>query len=148
MIRAENLWKKFGRHEALRGLNFAVSEGSTFALIGANGAGGRRDLVRLHPTRPCTHLCFDCPRAHTQRNPKSAGHVLQTDYAPYRRSYIPGALSRFTERLAFGDASGTDLVPVKEPMLPESQVKARLYEPQEHFSRQLVIPEIRLRDWA
>src|ERR1700689_2177075 len=39
MIRAENLWKKFGRHEALRGLNFAVPESSTFALIGANGAG-------------------------------------------------------------------------------------------------------------
>lgn len=39
MIHTENLWKKFGRFEALRGLSFDVPEGSAFALIGANGAG-------------------------------------------------------------------------------------------------------------
>ena len=39
MIRVENLWKKFGRFEALRGLSFDVPEGSAFAMIGANGAG-------------------------------------------------------------------------------------------------------------
>ena len=39
MIRTENLWKKFGRFEALRGLSFDVPVGSAFALIGANGAG-------------------------------------------------------------------------------------------------------------
>jgi ABC-2 type transport system ATP-binding protein len=39
MIRAENLHKKFRRHEALRGLNLSVPKGSAYALIGANGAG-------------------------------------------------------------------------------------------------------------
>jgi ABC-2 type transport system ATP-binding protein len=39
MIRADNLWKKFGSDEALRGLSFSVPEGSAYALIGANGAG-------------------------------------------------------------------------------------------------------------
>ena len=39
MIRVENVWKKYARHEALRGLSFSVPEGSAFALIGANGAG-------------------------------------------------------------------------------------------------------------
>ncbi len=39
MIEANNLWMKFGRHDALRGLSFIVPEGSAFALIGANGAG-------------------------------------------------------------------------------------------------------------
>ena len=39
MIRVNDLWKKFRRHEALRGLTFSVAEGSAFALIGANGAG-------------------------------------------------------------------------------------------------------------
>jgi ABC-2 type transport system ATP-binding protein len=39
MIQANNLWKRFGRHEALRGLNFTVPAGSAYALIGANGAG-------------------------------------------------------------------------------------------------------------
>jgi ABC-2 type transport system ATP-binding protein len=39
MIRIENLWKKFGRFDALRGLSFDVPDGSAFAMIGANGAG-------------------------------------------------------------------------------------------------------------
>ena len=39
MICTENLGKKFGRFEALRGLSFDVPPGSAFALIGANGAG-------------------------------------------------------------------------------------------------------------
>jgi ABC-2 type transport system ATP-binding protein len=39
MIQVRNLWKKFGRFEALQGLSFSVAEGSPFGLIGANCAG-------------------------------------------------------------------------------------------------------------
>jgi ABC-2 type transport system ATP-binding protein len=39
MIRTENLQKRFGTHEALRGVNLNVPEGSAYALLGANGAG-------------------------------------------------------------------------------------------------------------
>jgi ABC-type Na+ transport system ATPase subunit NatA len=39
IIQTDNIWKKYGRFDALRGLSIAVPEGSTFALIGANGAG-------------------------------------------------------------------------------------------------------------
>jgi ABC-2 type transport system ATP-binding protein len=46
VIRADNLWKKFGRHEALRGLSFSVPEGSAYALIGANGA-GKTTTIRI-----------------------------------------------------------------------------------------------------
>ena len=46
MIRADNLWKKFGRHEALHGLSFSVPEGSAYALIGANGA-GKTTTIRI-----------------------------------------------------------------------------------------------------
>lgn len=38
-IRTENLVKKFGRVEALRGLDLAVPEGTVYALVGPNGAG-------------------------------------------------------------------------------------------------------------
>jgi ABC-2 type transport system ATP-binding protein len=47
MIQADNLWKRFGRHDALRGLTFDVPEGSAFALIGANGAGKTTTLKVL-----------------------------------------------------------------------------------------------------
>jgi ABC-2 type transport system ATP-binding protein len=39
MIQVRELWKKFGRTDAVQGLSFQVPEGSAFALIGANGAG-------------------------------------------------------------------------------------------------------------
>jgi len=38
-IRIERLTKKFGRVEALRGLNLDVPEGAIYALVGPNGAG-------------------------------------------------------------------------------------------------------------
>jgi ABC-2 type transport system ATP-binding protein len=39
IIQTDNIWKKYGRFDALKGLSIEVPEGSTFALIGANGAG-------------------------------------------------------------------------------------------------------------
>jgi ABC-2 type transport system ATP-binding protein len=39
MIEIEGLWKRFGRFDAVRGLNLSVPEGSAFALVGPNGAG-------------------------------------------------------------------------------------------------------------
>ena len=39
VIRTENLVKTFGRLEALRDLNLAVTEGAVYALVGPNGAG-------------------------------------------------------------------------------------------------------------
>lgn len=46
MIQADNLRKKFGRNEALKGLSFSVPEGSAYALIGANGA-GKTTTIRI-----------------------------------------------------------------------------------------------------
>ncbi len=39
IVETRDLWMRFGRQEALRGVNLAVPEGSAFALIGPNGAG-------------------------------------------------------------------------------------------------------------
>lgn len=39
VIRTENLTKKFGRMQALAGLNLNVAEGAVYALVGPNGAG-------------------------------------------------------------------------------------------------------------
>jgi ABC-2 type transport system ATP-binding protein len=55
MIQTNKLWKKFGRHDAVRDLSFCVPEGSAFALIGANGAGKTTTIKVLmnilEPTR-------------------------------------------------------------------------------------------------
>jgi len=39
MIRTENLAKRYGRTDALRGVTLEVPEGAVFALVGPNGAG-------------------------------------------------------------------------------------------------------------
>jgi len=39
IIEIDNIWKRFGRFDALEGLSLTVPEGSAFALIGPNGAG-------------------------------------------------------------------------------------------------------------
>jgi ABC-2 type transport system ATP-binding protein len=47
MVRADNVWKRFGRHNVLQGLSLGVPEGSAYALIGANGAGKTTTLKLL-----------------------------------------------------------------------------------------------------
>lgn len=39
ILKIENLTKKFGTHEVLKGISFSVKEGSIFGFIGQNGAG-------------------------------------------------------------------------------------------------------------
>jgi ABC-type glutathione transport system ATPase component len=63
VIRADNVWMKFGRHEALRGLNMSVSEGSAYALIGGNGAG---KTTRKRPCRICRRVV---PAGSASRSP-------------------------------------------------------------------------------
>ena len=86
MIRVTDLHKKFGRFEALRGLNFEVPEGSAFALIGANGAGKTTTIKLLmgliHATRgSATILGLDADR----------------DSVPLKHKigYVPGELPQF-----------------------------------------------------
>jgi ABC-2 type transport system ATP-binding protein len=55
MIEVKDLWKKFGRQEALRGLSFTVPPGSAYALIGANGAGKTTTIKILMNIIEATH---------------------------------------------------------------------------------------------
>src|SRR5689334_6686566 len=48
-VRAEGLRKRFGRHEALRGVDLAVEAGTVCGLLGPNGA-GKTTVVRVLTT--------------------------------------------------------------------------------------------------
>jgi hypothetical protein len=70
-----------------------------------------------------------------------------SDYGPTRGQPLPDNFSRFGTNLPFRDPSGLAKFPVDGSKLPQSRVVIRMYEPEEHFTRSLMIPQIKLRDW-
>jgi hypothetical protein len=80
-----------------------------------------------------------------RRNPTGFG--CQPDYAPFLTQMDPDGIARFGAGVRFHDLYGLAKFPVEAGDLPESRVVVRVYQPQEHFARQLVIPQIRLSDW-
>jgi ABC-2 type transport system ATP-binding protein len=103
MIRIENLWKKFGRFEALRGLSFDVPDGSAFAMIGANGAGKTTTIKVLmnilEPTRGSATLLGVNSRKLSARELAQIGYVSENqgmpsrltveEYTTYLRAFYP-----------------------------------------------------------
>jgi ABC-2 type transport system ATP-binding protein len=88
MIRVENLWKKFGRFDAVRGLSFDVPDGSAFALIGANGAGKTTTIKVLmnifEPTRGSATLLGVDSRKVSPRELAQIGYVSENQDMPTR----------------------------------------------------------------
>lgn len=88
MIHVRNLWKKFGRHEALRGLSLTVPEGSAYALIGANGAGKTttiRTLVNIEePSSGSVTIMGVDSRRISPRELRQIGYVSESQELPAR----------------------------------------------------------------
>ena len=88
MIHLENVWKKYARHEALRGLSFSVPEGSAFALIGANGAGKTTTIKILmniiEPTRGSASVLGVDSRRLSPRELARIGYVSENQDMPER----------------------------------------------------------------
>jgi ABC-2 type transport system ATP-binding protein len=103
MIHAENVWKKFGRHVALRGLTLTVPEGSAYALIGANGAGKtttiRTMINSIEPTSGSVTIMGVDSRRLSPRELNRIGYVSENqtlppqlkvaDYFDYLRPFYP-----------------------------------------------------------
>ncbi|MEO6910079.1 MAG: ABC transporter ATP-binding protein [Edaphobacter sp.] len=103
MIRANNLWKKYGHHDALQGLSFTVPEGSAFALIGANGAGKTTTIKMLmnilEPTRGTATVLGVDSRKLSPRELGRIGYVSENqemplaltvdEYLAYLRPFYP-----------------------------------------------------------
>ncbi len=103
MIRVTDLHKKFGRFEALRGLNFEVPEGSAFALIGANGAGKTTTIKVLMNILEPSHgsievLGIDSRRlsprelaqiGYVSENQEMPSRLTVAEYVAYLRPFYP-----------------------------------------------------------
>jgi hypothetical protein len=80
-----------------------------------------------------------------RRNPER--FYCWPNYSPYFGQYLPDAMTRGRAEFPFHDLAGLARYPVDSSQLRESWVVLRIFQPQEHFKRQLRIPEIRLSDW-
>ena len=103
MIKVRDLWKKFGRYDALRGLSFSVPEGSAYALIGANGAGKTTTIKTLmniiEPSRGSASVLGTDSRKIGPRELCRIGYVSEnqdmpekltvSEYLAYLRPFYP-----------------------------------------------------------
>ena len=103
MIEVHDLWKKFGRHDALRGFSFNVPEGSAYALIGANGAGKTTTIKVLmniiEPTQGCATVFGKdsrkispqelCRIGYVSENQDMPERLTVSEYLAYLRPFYP-----------------------------------------------------------
>jgi ABC-2 type transport system ATP-binding protein len=103
MVQTHDLWKTYGRHDALRGLSLSVPEGSAFALIGANGAGKTTTIkVLMNILRPsrgsASVLGADSRRisprelariGYVSENQDMPGRLTVAQYISYLRKFYP-----------------------------------------------------------
>ena len=88
IVKVHDLWKRYGRFDALKGLEFEVPEGSAFALVGPNGAGKTttiKILVNLlEPSRGRAAILGVDSRSISPRELADIGYVSENQELPGR----------------------------------------------------------------
>lgn len=104
-----------------------------------------RCLEAGKPSSHCASLFLENPTTGA-RNPARSG--CGSDYQPYFGQYEPiDIVSRVGANLPFHDPSGLAKYPVDGSQMAQARAVIRLYKAQDHFTRQFVVPDIRLSDW-
>ena len=88
IVEVHDLWKRYGRYDALQGLEFGIPEGSAFALVGPNGAGKTttiKILVNLlEPSRGNATILGVDSRSISPRELADIGYVSENQDLPGR----------------------------------------------------------------
>jgi len=93
----------------------------------------------------CVSIALENPR-NGRRNPQTP--YCEPDYAPLSPHIHPDALSHFGADIKWRTLQQLAKYAVDGSQLADARVSLRSYEPAAHFTRHLVIPAIRLADWA
>jgi hypothetical protein len=108
------------------------------------------DDINLHCIQAGLASTLRCgfSRAYAQRAKEPCSVWLRAGLRAVLGQLVPDGMSRLGIEIRFHDLSGLAKYPVDAPQLPDSHVVVRVYRAQDHFTRQLIIPEIRLSDWG
>lgn len=110
-----------------------------------NEAGSAIELHCMEPGMgPICGMAFLENSTTGTRNPDRSS--CRSDYTPYPDRPMDD-MARFGVNVPFRDPSGLAKFPVDGAQLLQSRVVIRMYSPEDHFTRQVVIPQIRLKDW-
>ena len=86
VLEVENLFKRYGDVEAVRGVSFSVEEGQVFGLLGPNGAGKTTTVEILEGLRDLdsgrVRVCGLDPQANAQELKHEIGAALQSTSLP------------------------------------------------------------------
>ncbi len=86
IIETQNLTRRFGRHEAVHGLDLAVPQGSVCALLGSNGAGKSTTIKLLmnllQPTAGTARVLGVDSRKLGEREKAQIGYVSENQELP------------------------------------------------------------------
>jgi ABC-2 type transport system ATP-binding protein len=86
VLHVENLTKRYGEVEAVRGISFSVEEGEVFGLLGPNGAGKTSTIEILEGLRTgdggTVSVCGYDPRTHGEELKHEIGAALQSTSLP------------------------------------------------------------------
>src|SRR5438045_2954288 len=86
VLHVENLTKRYGEVQAVRGISFAVAEGEVFGLLGPNGAGKTTTIEILEglrtPDGGNISVCGFDPRTHGEELKHEIGAALQSTSLP------------------------------------------------------------------
>jgi hypothetical protein len=94
----------------------------------------------------CVAAVLEDPQS-GHRNPET--HACAPNYAPWPLHLPPMDVVAHTQlSLPFRDRTGLAHYPVDQSVIAHAQINLTTYEPADHFNRMIVIPNIRLSDWA
>src|ERR1700746_2740377 len=86
VLRVENLTKRYGEVEAVRGISFQVAEGEVFGLLGPNGAGKTSTVEILEGLRDAdggsVSVCGYDPKTQSGELKHEIGAALQATALP------------------------------------------------------------------
>lgn len=102
--------------------------------------------MQLSKAPICATLFLENISTGHQNPPRS---ICSSSYGLTRHllAYVSSAMARYGGNLPFRDTTGLAKYPVDGSQLAQSRVVIRVYEPVDHFTRTVTIPNIRLADW-
>jgi hypothetical protein len=124
--------------------NFAAF-GRCRTQIDADGDDVELGCSKTGSAPTCVTIALENP-SNGKRNPETPYCV--PDYAPLRPHFLPDAMSHFGADIKFHDLRELARYPVDGSQLAAARVTLRSYTPAAHFTRHLIIPDIRLDGWS